>query len=58
MGRYICAWCKCYLNDIVYEGKDSHGICSECYKKFMKEMDELIEYNNKGGKNDLKGYRK
>lgn len=47
MGRYICAWCGEYLNDIVFEDdKDSHVICKPCADELKKEFDKVKEYNN------------
>lgn len=38
-----CAWCKLLLGQIAPLGDKSvsHGICKECEKKMMREMDEI-----------------
>jgi hypothetical protein len=46
MARYICAWCGKYLNEIVFEGKDSHGICDPCRREVEKEFVKVKEYND------------
>ena len=45
MPNHICAWCKIELPRIpnLEPGKVSHGICPECYKKKIREMDTLDE---------------
>lgn len=37
-GRRICAWCGKDLGPVEdTDGKDSHGMCDECYRKQMEE---------------------
>lgn len=41
--KVICAWCKKFLSDDgepAVDGMDvSHGVCEECKKKVLKELD-------------------
>jgi hypothetical protein len=54
-GRYICAWCKKFLNDIVFkEELNSFGICPSCKKEMDKEIEAVKEYNARVGKKEVK----
>lgn len=38
--KAICAWCKKEIGEVEgTEGKDSHGICEECLKKYFPESE-------------------
>jgi hypothetical protein len=37
--KIICAWCKQKIGDKPGQSV-SHGICDECYKNFMEELDD------------------
>ena len=54
-GRYVCAWCEKFLNDIVFEGAtNSWGICPACKKEMDKEIEAVKEYNASVGKKEIK----
>lgn len=52
--RVVCSWC----NKVIREGSSEHGvsngICSECYREMLKELEAVKEWNRMI---DMKGVR-
>ena len=38
-----CAWCSKVIEEGNKDDQTSHGICPDCFKEIMKEVDETME---------------
>ncbi len=41
--KEVCAWCKKVMKLIPGEGRDSHGICDDCLKKYFPDDAEVVK---------------
>ena len=50
--KQVCAWCKKDMEDTEHEGEGvTHGICPDCEKKELEEIEKFKAEREKNEKN-------
>lgn len=44
--KHVCAWCGVHLCGRPCAGKVSHGVCRQCEKKVLKEVEVIKGMGN------------